>query len=283
MKVAVASGKGGTGKTTVAVSLALALEEKIPVQFLDCDVEEPNGHLFLNPTYTQKEEVTLLVPEVDENKCNYCGTCAKICAFNAIAIASQRVLVFPELCHGCGACSRFCPRGAIKEIPFRIGIVASGWAGRIEMVEGRLDIGKPLAPPVIKAVKKRARPNKAVIIDAPPGTSCPVVTAISGSDFCLLVTEPTPFGLYDLKLAIEVSRELRIPCGVIINRSTFTDGEVERYCYQEDVPVVLKIPFDQRYAACYAKGVPFILGFPEWAPVFRDLWQRIDGMVKKGV
>lgn len=283
MKVAVASGKGGTGKTTVAVSMALALEGKMPVQFLDCDVEEPNGHLFLKPVYTREEEVTLLIPEIDENKCNYCGTCAKICNFNAIAVAGRKVLVFPELCHGCGACTRFCPEGAIREVPFRIGVVATGRAGSIEMVEGRLDIGKPLAPPVIKAVKKHAQPDKDVIIDAPPGTSCPVVAAINGSDFCLLVTEPTPFGLYDLKLAVEVTRELGIPCGVIINRSTSTDDDVEKYCYTEGIPVVLKIPFDQRYAACYAKGDPLVLKFPEWIPVFKELWQKIMGMVKKGV
>lgn len=282
MIVAVASGKGGTGKTTIAVNLALALERKVPVQFLDCDVEEPNAHLFLQPTFTQERIVNLPVPEVEHTKCNGCGKCSEVCAFNAIAVAGGKVVTFPELCHGCGACARFCPSQAIKEKPHRIGVLATGRAGAIAFVHGKIDVGTPLAPPLIKAVKKERRNQGAVIIDAPPGTSCPVVTALTGSDFCLLVTEPTPFGLNDLKLAVGMVRELGIPFAVIINRSTLGDSRVERYCYEERIPVLLKIPFDKRYAACYSQGQCLVKVYPEWVPVFADLWQQVERMVKRG-
>jgi len=198
MIIAIASGKGGTGKTLVATSLALSLKDKERVQLLDCDVEEPNDHVLLKPTITHSELVVIPVPEVDEGKCTYCGKCAEVCAFNAIAVLGEHVLVFPELCHGCGACSYLCPEGAISEKAKEIGVVESGNSDGIAFAHGKLAIGEAMSVPVIRRVKEDARHQDTVIIDVPPGTSCPVVESIKDSDFCLLVTEPTPFGLNDL-------------------------------------------------------------------------------------
>ncbi|MGB3995672.1 MAG: ATP-binding protein, partial [Acetomicrobium sp.] len=217
MIITVASGKGGTGKTTVAVNLALTLENILSVQILDCDVEEPNVHLFLHPEFKYSEIVTLPVPAVDQGKCVGCGKCSEICAFNAIIVLGTKVVIFPELCHGCGGCSRFCPEGAISENPREIGGIKGGWAGQIGFIQGRLNVGNPLAPTVINAVKKRGKTSQAdvAIIDAPPGTTCSVVASLKDCDFCILVTEPTPFGLNDLILAVDVARQLQIPFGVV--------------------------------------------------------------------
>lgn len=284
MVIAVASGKGGTGKTTIAVNLALTLERDMPVQLVDCDVEEPNAHLFLHPLLDVSEKVTLPVPVVDHSKCNGCGRCSEVCAFNAIIAVGTHVMVFPELCHGCGGCSRFCPMSAISEEPREIGIVESGHAGQIEFVQGRVNVGNPLAPPVVKAVKSKidARQVKVVIIDAPPGTSCPVVASLKDSDFCVLVTEPTPFGLNDLILAIDVVKELDIPFGVVINRSGLGNKDLLTYCRREKVPVLLEIPFDRRYAACYAGGGRLVEEFPELKEAFRGLWRRIRALATTG-
>ncbi|MBE3571870.1 MAG: ATP-binding protein [Moorella humiferrea] len=281
MIVTVASGKGGTGKTTIVTNLALALAKKIPVQVLDCDVEEPNAHLFLKPEFQEEREVTLPVPEVDETKCTACGRCSEVCAFHALAVAGGRVLVFPEMCHGCGGCSLVCPAGAIKEKPYRIGVVARGQARGIDFIHGKIDIGMPMAPPVIRAVKKLSRKEGLTLIDAPPGTSCPVVAAVKGSDFCLLVTEPTPFGLNDLRLAVGMVRELGVPCAVVINRSTLGDQRVERYCLREGIPILLKIPFDKEYAATYARGRCLVEDYPHWVPPFIGLWQEIERLVSQ--
>lgn len=277
MIVAIASGKGGTGKTTVAVNLALTLEGNMPVQVLDCDVEEPNVHLFLRPSIDVSETVTLPVPAVDRAICNGCGRCSEVCAFNAIIAIDTQVMVFPELCHGCGGCSRFCPQGAISEEPREIGVVESGRAGRIEFVQGRVNVGSPLAPPVVRAVKARidSAPSKVVLVDAPPGTSCPVVASCKDSDFCVLVTEPTPFGLNDLVLAVDMVKALNVPFGVVINRSGLGDKDVLTYCRRERIPVLLEIPFDRRYAACYARGGRLVEEFPELREAFRGLWRRI--------
>lgn len=276
MIVTVASGKGGTGKTTIAVSLAWSLKEDMPVQVLDCDVEEPNSHLFLQPALTTRDAVNVPVPVVDKAKCDYCGKCAEVCAFNAIAVINDYVLTFPELCHGCGGCTLFCPTGAISEQPREVGVVEAGQAGEIDFTHGRLNIGAALAPPVIKAVRGKSQAKPAVIIDAPPGASCPVVASVNGADFCLLVTEPTPFGLHDLTLAAGMVRELGVPMGVIINRSGLDDAATERYCRQEGIPVLLKIPFDRRIAACYARGGLLAEEFPEWKQRFKDLWKEIE-------
>ncbi len=284
MIVSVASGKGGTGKTTIAVNLALALEKTVPVDFLDCDVEEPNAHLFLHPVLETSERVTLPVPAVNESKCKGCGICAEICAFHAILSFGDRVITFPELCHGCGGCARFCPAGAISEVPREIGVVETGRAGdtgEIRFVQGKVNIGTALAPPVVKAVRSRAGSGHGVvIIDSPPGTSCPVVASVKGSDYCILVTEPTPFGLNDLTLAVDMVRELSVPFGVVINRAGLGNDKVAAYCKQENIPVLLEIPFDRKYAASYARGGQLVRDFPELGDSLRGLWRQIGAAVE---
>jgi MinD superfamily P-loop ATPase len=274
MIISVASGKGGTGKTLVATSLALSLGNQ--VQLLDCDVEEPNIHIFLKPVIDHQEAVSIPIPQVDEQRCTFCGKCAEVCAYNAIAVLKNRVLVFAELCHGCGACSYLCSENAISEVEREIGVVETGQAGEIDFVQGRLTIGEPMAPPVIRVVKEQIEPQKTVIIDVSPGTSCPVVESIKGSDFCLLVTEPTPFGLSDLALAVETVRKLGIPCGVVINRDGVGDDQVERYCLEQNIPVLLKIPLERRIATLYSKGIPLVEGMPEWCQVFHRLFEDIQ-------
>ncbi|HEY55284.1 MAG TPA: P-loop NTPase [Dehalococcoidia bacterium] len=279
MIIAVASGKGGTGKTLVATSLALSLKDSRKVRLLDCDVEEPNAHIFLRPVITGKEAVCIQVPKVDEKKCTYCGKCAEVCAYNALAVLPDRVLVFPELCHGCGACSYLCPEEAISEQGRETGVVEWGNADGIEFVQGRLTVGEAMAPPVIRRVKEQADGNGVVIIDIPPGTSCPVVEAVKDSDFCLLVTEPTPFGLNDLVLAVETIRQLGIPCGVVLNRAGVGDNKVEEYCRKENIPIMLTIPLDTEIARLYSKGITLAEGMPQWRESFGQLFDSIKETV----
>ncbi len=271
MIVSIASGKGGTGKTLVATSLALSLDGD--VQLLDCDVEEPNSHIFLKPVFDREEVVVVPVPQVDDSKCTFCGLCADVCAFNAIAVLPKKVMVFPELCHGCGACSYLCPEGAISEVEREIGVLQAGCSGQIEFVHGRLNVGEAMAVPLIRKVKDVIDPAKTVIVDVSPGTSCPVVEAVRGSDFCLLVTEPTPFGLNDLALAVEATKKLDIPCGVLINRAGVGDDTVEQYCRGENVPVLLHIPLDTGIARLYSRGTTLVDGMPEWRPAFQRLFR----------
>jgi MinD superfamily P-loop ATPase len=280
MVISVASGKGGTGKTLVATSLALALSSQDKVQLLDCDVEEPNAHIFLHPTINQSQKVFLPIPRVDETKCNYCGKCAEVCAYNAIAVVKKKVLIFPELCHGCGACSYLCPESAITEAGKEIGIVERGNSGNIDFIQGKLAIGEVAAPHLIRAVKKHIDPTSIAIIDVSPGTSCPVVEAVKGSDFCLLVTEPTPFGLYDLSLAVEVAIKLGLPCGVVVNRVGVGNQEVEQYCLEQGIPILLKIPLDREIAELYSRGIPLIEGMPQWRDTFLKLFQKIQRNAK---
>lgn len=282
MIIAVASGKGGTGKTLVATSLVLSVKEQVNVQILDCDVEEPNAHLLLHPVIAGSEAVSIPVPKVDKGKCNYCSKCAEVCAYNAIAVVPGYVLTFPELCHGCGACSYLCPEGAITEVGREIGIVEWGDADGIKFVQGRLNVGEPLAPPVIRRVKQLVNHDSVAIIDVSPGTSCPVVEAVKGSDFCLLVTEPTPFGLNDLALAVEMVRELDIPCGVVVNRAGIGNSEIEGYCRQNDIPILLTIPLDMRVAKLYSEGVTLVDGLPVWRERFAELFNKIGGIVREG-
>lgn len=251
--------QGRTGKTTVATNLALAVAPQARVQLLDCDVEEPKAHIFLKPAFDKVEPVTVPVPEVNTGRCTGCGVCAEICAFNALAVVKGEVLVFGELCHGCGGCARFCPEQAITEVGREVGVVESGTAHGIEFVHGRLNPGEAMSPPVIRAVKQRIDQEKMVIIDVPPGTSCPVVQSVKGSDFCLLVTEPTSFGLNDLALSVQMLKALGVPAGVIINRFDIGDGRVEEYCREQQVPVLLSIPCDRNLAALYARGEPVVL------------------------
>ncbi|NLP19120.1 MAG: P-loop NTPase [Firmicutes bacterium] len=281
MQIAVASGKGGTGKTTVAVNLALALAEKGPLQFLDCDVEEPNAHLFLHPSLGEEERVNMPVPVVDEAKCTACGHCAQVCAFNAIAVLAGHVLTFPELCHGCGGCTLLCPEDALREEPKEIGTIQRGHSGNISFVHGKIKIGSALAPPIVEAVREQARKEGIVIIDASPGTSCPVVAAVKDVDYCLLVTEPTPFGLHDLNLAVQMLGKLKLAAGVILNRAGEGDEMIEEYCREKGLPLHLKIPFDRRYAALYARGSALVEEYPHWREAFRDLMREIEGRVGK--
>lgn len=277
MIISVASGKGGTGKTTVATNLALSLEN---VQFIDCDVEEPNAHIFLKPKIEERIEVSIPIPKVDESKCNYCRKCAEICAFNAIVVLKEEVLVFSELCHSCGGCSLLCPENAITETGNKIGIAEIGKADDILFVDGKLDIGEPMSPPIIREVKKYINTDKTVIIDVPPGTSCPVIEAVKGSDFCILVTEPTPFGLYDLKLAVELMEKMEIPFGIVINQSDIGDKKVEQYCLDLNIPILMKIPFDKDIAFEYSKGIPIVIKKIEKKQNFKNLYQQIKELVK---
>ncbi|MCK9357583.1 MAG: ATP-binding protein [Dehalococcoidia bacterium] len=279
MIVSIASGKGGTGKTLVATSLALALKVTMPVTLLDCDVEEPNDHIYIRARLLRTEPVNTPVPLVDESKCTSCGMCQDVCAFNAIAVLGSSVLVFNELCHGCGACTRFCPAGAITEAPHQIGVVEVGDADGIRFIDGILTIGQPMAPPIIRQVKKHTGTEGVTIIDASPGTSCPVVEAVKGSDYCILVTEPTPFGLNDLRLAVETVRELHIRHGVVINRAGVGDAHTEEYCSNEGIPVLMTIPLDERIARSYSRGVPLIEALPEYQARFLALYGRIEELV----
>jgi MinD superfamily P-loop ATPase len=269
MILAVASGKGGTGKTTVAVALALSAPG--PVRLLDCDVEEPNAHLFLKPEIREREPVCIPVPSVDEPRCNACGECGRVCQYHAIVPLPHHRLVFPELCHGCGGCAKVCPTGAITEVDRVIGVVESGSAGHVGFAQGRLEIGHPMSPPLIRAVRRRAGTEGLTVIDCPPGTSCPVVAAVRGSDYVLLVTEPTPFGLHDLKLAVETVRKLGLPFGVIVNRADSGDPRVFEYCGAEGIPVLLRLQEDRRVAEAYSRGEPLVEARPGLRGAFAAL------------
>ncbi len=281
MIITVASGKGGTGKTTVAASLALSLAAELdpPPLFLDCDVEAPNAHLFLHPWLAERRDVALLIPSVNESKCTHCGKCAEICQYHAIAVLGQRTLVFPQLCHGCGSCKALCPESAITEYADRMGVVESGQALEgISFARGVMDVGEPMAVPVIRQLKKWIvpQPGQVVIRDAPPGTSCPVVEAARGSDYLLLVTEPTPFGLHDLRLAAQVANELGIQAGVIINRENRPYPELDEFCSDQKLPVLLRIPFERAIAEGIAQGKNLVDICPEYRDHFRQVYQRIS-------
>jgi MinD superfamily P-loop ATPase len=279
MKIAVASGKGGTGKTLVATSLAFSLKASHKVQYLDCDVEEPNGHIFLRPQLQATEAVCMRVPEVAKKACISCGRCAEVCAYHAIAVLGDHVLTFPQLCHGCGACAYACPPQAITEVDREMGVIERGLADGISFVQGRLAVSEAMAPPVIREVRKRAAAEGIVIIDAPPGTSCPVIESVRGCDFCLLVTEPTPFGLNDLALAVSMVKELGLPCGVVINRSGDGDAMTEAFCKREEIPVLLTIPLDREIAGLYSRGLTLAEGLPAWQKRFRQLAAKITEIV----
>jgi len=255
IRIAVASGKGGTGKTTLATSLAAALSQAGKnVVYLDCDVEEPNGRILLKPSLTFKGEVSVPVPRVNEELCTHCGDCAAACEFNALTVLPDQVMVFEELCHGCGACSLVCPEKAIVEIPRPIGVINSGQGFGARFVEGCLNVGEAQSPPLIRAVKQHSLPGEVVIVDAPPGTSCPVIESIAESQFVILVTEPTPFGLHDLKLAVSMLEQRGIPHGVVINRDEGDSGIITEFCQGAGVDVLIRIPFDRRIAEAYSRG-----------------------------
>ncbi len=277
MIISIASGKGGTGKTTVATNLALSINSD--VQLLDCDVEEPNAHLFIQPTFNKTETIYTPVPEVDEKKCNLCGKCGEICQFKAIVVIGDVVLPFPELCHSCGGCMAVCPEDAIKEAGRELGVIRKGYRNGLEFIHGELRVGEAMSPPLIREVRAFIRPDKFTIIDAPPGTSCPVITAMKDTDFVLLVTEPTPFGLYDLKLAVGAVKLLNIPSGLVINRSDIGDNKVQAYAKEIGLPILMEIPFDRRIAEAYSKGEMIIEAIPEFKKKFLKLYQDIMDQV----
>ena len=278
MNICIASGKGGTGKTTLAVNLALALGDR--AELLDCDVEEPNAHILLQPQMERNKVVNTPIPLVDLDKCTFCGECARICRFSAIVVVAKKVLLFPELCHSCGGCLAICPSGAISEQDRELGQLNWGLAsGEIRLLNGKLRVGETMVPPLIKQVRKEAAPEAIIIIDAPPGTSCPVIAAMRGVDYVVLVTEPTPFGLHDLKLAIAAVKLLQIPCGLVINRADIGTDEVYTYAQQEGLPVLLTIPFERRIAELYSRGIPLVKELPEWQEKFVHLFNEIEHLV----
>ena len=277
MRIAVASGKGGTGKTTIATNLAYALGGECDVTYVDCDVEEPNGHIFLRPVIDNRKEVNQLIPVVDIKKCTLCGLCGKMCQYNAIAVLPKKVMVFDDLCHSCGGCSLVCADNAISEIPYTVGSVESGKSMGINFIQGKLDIGRIASPLVIRCTKEEITSDNLVILDAPPGTSCPVVESVKDTDYVLLVTEPTPFGLHDLKLTVSMIRQLQIPFGVVINRSDIGDKQTIEFCSTEGITIIEEIPDDDRIARLYSRGQLAVDEISE----FRDRMVKIEQTVRR--
>lgn len=278
MRLAVASGKGGTGKTTIAANLAyLAAESGYAVTYADCDVEEPNGHLFLKPTVVEERAIERLIPVVDSERCTLCGRCSQACRFGAIACVGQSVLIFSELCHACGGCQLACPEGAIREVPRAIGRLRVGASGSVRFVDGVLNVGEAMSPPAIHAVKTAVEADTGlVILDCPPGTSCPVIASVRGADFVLLVTEPTPFGLCDLALAVEMTRALQLPFAVLINRADAGDREVWQYCQRQGIPILAEIPDDRTVAEAYSRGELAAAVVPSLAQRLKELLQAVE-------
>ncbi len=277
MIVSVASGKGGTGKTTIATSLAAVLGSR--AQLLDCDVEEPNCHILMKPVLQTCESITVPVPIVDMDKCTLCGKCGEVCRFSAIVVIGDQVLTFPEMCHGCGGCALLCPESAIREGSRELGVRESGFAGPVEFVHGRLRIGEAMSPPLIRSVKEKINSHKVAILDAPPGASCPVINTVMGSDFIILITEPTPFGLHDLNIAVEAISHLAIPLGVILNRSDVGDKEVQRFCAQRGIPLLAEIPHDRQIAEGYARGDLLVVSVPQYIGTFLRLFETIRELI----
>ncbi len=277
MIVSVASGKGGTGKTTFSVLLARAVA---PALYLDADVEEPNGGIFLKPEIEKEEDFTEPVPKIIPEKCTYCGDCARACPYKALVIIpppAKKDLFFPELCHSCGVCAYVCPeKGALIEVPRKKGVIRTGRAGQLDFMEGILNIGEPTAVPLIKSLMRKAREYSGdVIVDAPPGTSCPVVEAVEDADFVILVAEPTPFGVHDLSLVVEMVRELGKKFAIVVNKAQEGNTLVEDYARQQGIPVLFKIPFSERIAKMYSKGE---LPFGEFEPQLKELFAKIKEM-----
>jgi len=281
IKIAIASGKGGTGKSTVATNFAYLLSELYEdVAIIDCDVEEPNCHIFLNPEIKISEKSCLSVPEIDKELCIGCGKCAAICQFNSLALVKGKVIVFPELCHSCGGCWLICPVNAISQGKREVGIVEIGKSGKLNFIQGKSRIGEAMSPPLIKDTKKAGQNHQIQILDCPPGTSCPVIAAVDGADYVVMVTEPTPFGLYDLKLAVDVMKKLGKNFGIVINRSDENDYLIEDFAALENISIITKIPDDRRIAECYSRGDLIVKALPEYKEVFNPLIHIARGIKK---
>lgn len=281
MVIVVASGKGGTGKTTVSTNLALYLAPEHNLSFMDLDVEEPNAHVFLKPREVEKTPVNKIIPIIDYDKCTFCGLCADICAYNALAVLKNEVMVFPEMCHSCGACMELCPEDAINSIEYEIGHIKYASLPGIKFYEGNLNVGELAAPEVIARVKKYINHEDITIMDAPPGSSCSVVESIKNVDFCILVTEPTPFGLSDLKIMVDLLEKLSIPTGIIVNQHEEEQNIIENYAREKSVPILARIPFDRDIARNYSNGIPFITSLPGYKNIFASIIPEIKELVAK--
>ncbi|TWI67801.1 MinD superfamily P-loop ATPase [Desulfobotulus alkaliphilus] len=273
MKIAIASGKGGTGKTTLAVNLAASAP--MPICLLDCDVEEPNAHLFIQTERIQRYPEGVFVPVIDTDRCTLCGKCETICRFSALVIIGKRLLAYPEMCHACLGCMRICPEEAISPGERILGDVVSATFGTHQLIWGEMRVGEAMSPPLIEAVQRMAPDDRSLLLDAPPGTSCPMIAAIRDCDFVVLVTEPTPFGLHDLSLAVETARHLKIPCGIVVNRAEKGNTQIQDYASREKIPLLLEIPFKRSYAESYSRGEKLIDTDPALKKAFTGLWEII--------
>lgn len=285
MRIAVASGKGGTGKTTIATSLALSLSAERETWYVDCDVEAPNGHLFLRPNFTYSTQAVIKIPQIQVDQCTMCGKCVEVCQFHALANVVKSIMVFPQLCHGCGSCTLNCPEQAISEVDNPIGMLESGYTAEgIRFQRGVLSISEPMPTPVIRQLKRmdQAPDDALVILDSPPGASCSVVETLRGADYALLVTEPTPFGLHDLKQMIGIVQDMNIPAGIVVNRDGIGSPQVEAYLLELSLPILLRVPFDKKIASGIAAGESLMAVRPEYRQDFLNMYQAICDQVKAG-
>ena len=273
MQIAILSGKGGTGKTTVSTNLAKVMG----CRYVDCDVEEPNGAIFLKPNITETRDIQIPIPIIDEEKCTGCKKCVDICQFNALALVKQNVMLFEKLCHGCGACTIICPVSAISEQGRSVGKIDIGKYEDNEFFSGTLNISEPMAGPIISQLKHLIDDNP-TIIDCSPGSSCNVVKAVQDADYAILVTEPTAFGLHDLKIAVELVRKMSIPFGIIINRVSEDDNLISRYCDNENITILGTIPFDRKIAVLYSYG-SLLIEDKTYKQIFEDISANLQGVM----
>ncbi len=277
--IAIASGKGGTGKTTFATNLAYVYGK--PLTLLDCDVEAPNVHLFLNPKWDISLEATVLTPVVDESKCISCGKCKSHCRFGAILILNKKVLILSELCHSCGACERICPTGALVEKPRVVGTIDKGTKDHIQVMQGKLYVGEARSSALIEQLRDSENHSELTIIDAPPGTSCSTISAVNGVDYLVLVTEPTPLGLNDLSLSLEMAKALGLRTGVVINKADLGSAPLKEFCEYKGVPILGEIKFSKELAKAYSQGLLITQVDQEYEKQFRMILESILEELRK--